>query len=177
MKKTLVILLSAIIGGSVLVGCGNSSAAVKEPQKQEQSKEVKNTIPEMKLGEPFEAKTELGTYTLTINSIKTTDERNEFEKEQPKQVVVIDYSYDNKDFTGNDGQKLYIDESAFVVMDGEGNVLRTYPVAMDKMPQAVPVGGKSNATIAYGVPTDSKTIRLQFERQNKPVGEMVVDIN
>ena len=175
MKKTLVILLSAMIGASVFVGCG-SSATVKEPQKQEQAKEVKNTIPEIKLGEPFEVKTEIGTYTLTINSIKTTDERNEFEKEQPKQVIVIDYTYDNKDFSGKDGQKLLIDQNAFIVMDGEGNVLRTYPVAMDKMPQVVPVGGKSNATIAYGVPTDSKTIRLQFERQNKPVGEMVVDI-
>lgn len=61
-------------------------------------------------------------------------------------------------------------------MDGEGNVLRTYPVAIDKRLQVVPVGGKSNATIAYGVPTDSKTIKLQFERQNKPVGEMVVEV-
>ncbi|MDK0717095.1 hypothetical protein P7A74_03320 [Clostridium perfringens] len=175
MKKGLVVLLSAMIWSSVFVGCGNS-ATVKEPQKQEQAKEVKNTIPEMKLGEPFEVKTEIGTYTLTINSIKTTDERNEFEKEQPKQVVVVDYTYDNKDFGGKEGQKLLIDQNAFIVMDGEGNVLRLYPVAMDKMPQAVPVGGKSNATLAYGIPTDSNTIRLQFERQNKPTGEMVVDI-
>lgn len=176
MRKTLAILLSTIMGASMFIGCGNNET-VKEPQKQEQSKEVKNAIPEMKLGEPFEVKTELGTYTLTVNSIKTTSERNEFEKEQPKQVIVIDYSYNNKDFAGGDGQKLYIDESAFVIMDGEGNVLRTYPVAMNKIPQAVPVGGKSNATIAYGVPTDSKTIRLQFERQNKPIGEMVVETN
>ncbi|TGY43198.1 DUF4352 domain-containing protein [Clostridium perfringens] len=176
MKKTLVILLSAIIGGSVLVGCGNSGATVKEPQKQEQTKEIKNTIPEMKLGEPFEVKTEIGDYTITINSIKTTEERNEFSEDKPKQVILIDYQYENKSFKNSDGQKLYIDEYAFVVMDGEGNVLRPYPSNMDKAPQAVPVGGKCTAEIAYGVPTDSNTIRLQFERQNKPVGEMVVDI-
>lgn len=177
MKKGLVILLSAMIGVSVFVGCGSSNSSVKEPQKQEQTKEVKNTIPEMKLGEPFEVKTEIGDYTLTINSIKTTDERNEFEKEQPKQVIIIDYQYENKNFQNSDGQKLYIDSNAFVVMDEEGNVLRTYPSNIDKMPQPVPVGGKCTAQIAYGVPTDSKTIKLQFERQNKPIGEMIVDIN
>ena len=176
MKKVLVVLLSAMIISSAFVGCGGSRVTVKEPQKQEQNKEVKNTIPEIKLGEPFEVKTENGDYTLTINSIKTTDERNQFEKEQPKQVILIDYKYDNKSFQNNDGMKLYVDEQAFIVMDGEGNVLRTYPSNMDKMPQPVPVGGKCKAQIAYGVPTDSKTIKLQFERQNKPIGEMVVDI-
>ena len=176
MKKVLVVLLSAMIISSAFVGCGGSRVTVKEPQKQEQNKEVKNTIPEIKLGEPFEVKTENGDYTLTINSIKTTDERNQFEKEQPKQVILIDYKYDNKSFQNNDGMRLYVDEQAFIVMDGEGNVLRTYPSNMDKMPQPVPVGGKCTAQIAYGVPTDSKTIKLQFERQNKPIGEMVVDI-
>lgn len=175
MRKGLIILLTTVVVSGVFVGCGNKPS-VKEPQKQEEVKEVKNTIPEMKIGEPFEVKTEFGSYTLTINSIKTTDERNQFEKEQPKQVIVVDYTYDNKSFGEKDGRRLRVDDSAFVVMDEEGNILRTYPVVMDKMPQEAPIGGKSNVTLAYGVPTDSKTIRLRFEREYKPVGEMVVDI-
>lgn len=189
MRKITLVLLTFVLGTTILVGCeNNKQETVKETQKQEQSqeqtqekkdesKEVKNSTSEMKLQTPFEVKTEYGDYTLTINSVRRTDERNEFEEEQPKQVILIDYEYKNDSFKGSDGnQKLYIDQFAFVVMDEEGNVLRSYPVSMDKLPQQIPVGGKCNATIGYGVPTDSKTIRLQFERNNSPIGEMVVEI-
>lgn len=175
MKKIIAILLSCILGTTLLVGCGDNKEIVKEPQKQEESKEVKDKIPEIKLKEPFEVKTENGDYTLTINSIKKTDKRNQYE-DKVKEVIVIDYVYKNNSFKGANGEKLLIDNSAFVVMDSEGNVLRPYGLGIDKLPQLVPVGGKCTATIAYGVPINSKTIKLQFERNNQPIGEMVVDV-
>lgn len=188
MRKNLIIaLLSITLGSTMLAGCGNNKQeTVKEPQKQEQTQEtkeekkeekteVKSSTPEMKLQTPFEIKTDRGDYTLSINAVHRTDERNQFEEENPKQVVLIDYEYKNESFKGFD-DKLIIDSSCFIAMDEEGNVLRSYPSDIDKMAQSVPVGGKCNATMAYGVPTDSKTIRLQFERENKPVGEMVVEI-
>lgn len=187
MRKNFLKAIIICVIGVTLVGCGsNKKETVKEPQKQEQSQdkvedkkeektEVKNSIPEIKLQTPFELKTEYGNYTLTINSVHRTDERNEFVEEQPKQVVLIDYEYKNDSFKGaND--KLTIDSSCFVAMDEEGNVLRTYPSSIEKMPQEVPIGGKCNATMAYGITTDSKTVKLQFERNDKPVGEMVVEI-
>lgn len=176
MKKILSLLLGVILLGS-LTGCGTSEkGTVKEPQKQKEKVEVKNSIPEMELQEAFEVNTENGNYLLTINSIHTTEKRNEFVDEQPKQVILVDYEYENKDFESSSGGKLYIDEYAFVAMDGEGNVLRSYPYDIDKMPQEVPVGGKCSATISYSVPSDSKIIKLQFERNGKAIGEMIVDI-
>lgn len=40
----------------------------------------KNTITKIKLGKPFEVILDIRDYTITINSIKITKERNEFEK-------------------------------------------------------------------------------------------------
>ncbi|MCR6515284.1 MAG: DUF4352 domain-containing protein [Clostridium sp.] len=174
-KRLLAILLSVGILGGAFIGCGEKKEQPKEPQKQEQTQQ-EDKLAEIKLKEPFEVKTENGEYTVTINSIKTTKERNEFEEKQPKQVVIIDYDYNNKSFKPSDGGKLLVDQTAFVVMDGEGNVLRTYPVAMDESPRPIPVGGKLHATIAYRVPTDSKEIKLQYERNSGPIGEMIVDI-
>lgn len=174
MKKIIAILLSCILGITLLVGCSESPTN-NESGSQKQESETKDSIQEIKLKEPFVVKTENGEYSLTINSINATKKRNPYEEEQPKQVVLVDYSYQNKDFKGSDGQKLLIDNTAFVAMDGEGNVLRTYPSDIDKMPQLVPVGGKCTATIAYGIPSDSKTIKLQFERNNQPIGQLVTE--
>ena len=177
MKKLLAILVTVGIIGGTFVGCGDKKEQSKETQKQEQEKvQTEDKLTEIKIKEPFKVKTESGDYTVTINSIKTTNERNEFEDKQPKQVIVVDYDYNNKSFKPSNGMKLLVDQTAFVVMDGEGNVLRTYPVAMDENPKPIPVGGKLHATIAYGVPTDSKEIKLQYERSNGPIGEMVVEI-
>ena len=174
-KRLSAMLLSIGILGGAFVGCGEKKEQPKEPQKQEQTQQ-EDTVTEIKLKEPFEVKTEYGNYSVTINSIKTTKYRNEYEDKKPKQVIVLDYTYKNESFKPDGGVKLLVDKTSFVLMDEEGNVLRTYAINTGEIPEPIPVGGKLNATLGYAVPTDSKEIKLQYDRGNGPIGEMVVNI-
>lgn len=173
MKKILSLMLSVIVIGTLLVGCKKET--VKQPQQQDNVKkeEKKDSLPEIKLNEPFKVDTEYGKYEFTIESIKKTDERNRFSKVEVQSVVLLNYTYKNESFgEGN----LYIDESAFTLMDDDGSVLNTYPVSDESRPnnQAVPIGGNSKASIAYGLPKETKNITVLFKRQGKAIAKAVI---
>lgn len=64
-----------------------------------------------------------GIWTLTFNSVTTTEERyHQPGDDIPKQVVVLDYTYEGIDDGGN-----YMDMYTFSVIDANGNIARKYP--------------------------------------------------
>lgn len=133
---------------------------------------------EMTLNNPFTVETESGNYILTIEGARATEERNEFSDKEVKQVVMLDYTYENISFGEKDGTDLYIDEYAFQVLDDEGNVLSTYPIYDEnRNVKATPVGGKCKASATFGVPTDSKNLNVTFKRGNQKVAKIIVPIN
>ena len=133
---------------------------------------------EMTLNTPFTVETESGNYNLTIEGVRATEERNEFSDKEVKQVVFLDYTYENISFGEKDGTDLYISEYDFQVLDDEGNVLDTYPVADEnRYPKETPVGGKCKASATFGVPTDSKNLNITFKDGNKKIAKIVVPIN
>ncbi len=133
---------------------------------------------EMTLNTPFTVETENGNYNLTIEGVRATEERNEFSDKEVKQVVFLDYTYENISFGEKDGTDLYIDEYAFQVLDDEGNVLDTYPIYDEnRYPKETPVGGKCKASATFGVSTDSKNLNITFKRGNQKVANIVVPIN
>ena len=133
---------------------------------------------EMTLNTPFTVETESGNYILTIEGARATEERNQFSDKKVKQVVMLDYTYENISFGEKSGNDLYIDEYAFQVLDDEGNVLDTYPVSdKNRIPKETPVGGKCKASATFGVNSDSKNLNVTFKRGNQKVAKIIVPIN
>jgi len=134
-------------------------------------------IQTMTLNTPFKVETEKGNYNLTIEGARVTDKRNQFSGKDVKQVVFLDYKYENVNFIGNGNGDLYIDGSAFQVLDDEGNVLDTYPVSDEnRVPQDAPAGGKCAASEAFGVKSDSKSLNVTFTRGTQKVAKVSVPI-
>ena len=133
---------------------------------------------EMTLNTPVIVETESGNYNLTIEGARATEERNEFSEKEVKQVIFLDYAYENISYGEKDGSDLYISEYDFQVLDDEGNVLDTYPVSDEnRYPKATPVGGKCKASATFGVPTDSKNLNITFKDGNKKIAKIIVPIN
>jgi hypothetical protein len=158
---------------TLLLGINGSAFSGDKTKETESKKEIKV----MTLNEAFNVTTENGNYTLTIEGARTTDERNQFSDKKVSKVVILDYSYANESFGEKVGTDLYIDSSAFQVLDDEGNVLDTYPVDDEnRVPKATPVGGKSKGSATYAVTTDSKNLNVTFKRGSEKVAKIIVPI-
>lgn len=173
MKRWLSFAVVSLLAVS-LVACGGNKTEVEVSNTQgtttseTQATKVNNV---MELNQPYTIKTESGDYILTIEKIYETKKKNEFAEEEQKtnSVVLVDYSYQNVSFESSSGLDLYIDEYAFQVMDGEGNMIKSYPATECVYPVNTPVGGKCTARMAFGVISESDTISLTFTRGSEKV--------
>ena len=103
-KKALILALSFVM----LTGCGNKTddtkstvsnkASVESNEKVEEDNKS-NTKEESKDKSKILSKDDEwvvdGQWKLKILDVKTTDDRNEFSEKEPKQVVIVSYSYEN----------------------------------------------------------------------------------
>ena len=108
----------------LLLGIDESTFNDENEVTIEEENEVAE-VQEMTLNTPFTVETENGNYNLTIEGSRATEERNEFSEKEVKQVVILDYNYENISFGESIGTDLYIDEYAFQVLDDDGNVIDT----------------------------------------------------
>jgi hypothetical protein len=171
MKKIMVILL--VLVSLLLGGCSNGTTGASGNTNQ-----ASTSIPKMTLNQPLQVNTEHGNYTLTIEGVRTTEERNPTTGQTPESVVFLDYSYLNQNYTGANGEDLNIPAGAFQVMDDSGTILNTAGV-LDKsrLVQDAPIGGKCAASIAYALLNDSKNITAIFRRaDNQKLGEITIPI-
>ncbi len=99
-------------------------------------------------------------WRLTVHSVKSTNERNEFLVDDPIQVVIINYSFENINYNkGKSDLYLSIDN----VVDEENNVCSRY-LGFTKAHKYTPVGSKTNGEVAYGLITPSNTIKIYFTK-------------
>lgn len=96
--------------------------------------------------------------TLTINSVSLTSDRNRFSDDDPAQVVIINYTYENTDSS----EDLFYFSSNFQVIDAGGNVCDTYPVDAGKSPKETPKGAKCTAGEAFGLIEESEEVTIYF---------------
>jgi len=107
-----------------------------------------------------------GQWKLTIDSVTTTADRNQFADDNPAQVVIITYSYENLGYEDSleimDG--LYFALDYETVVDGSGEVASSYPLG-DVSPQEVPVGAKcSGAQACVGLKNASDKITITVKK-------------
>lgn len=145
--------LSACSSGEVSSEDSNNNAGDNTTEVKEENKVygIGDTITYSEDGKEL--------YTLTINSVTSTSERNEFWEEEVAQVIIIDYTYEN---IGSD-EDVYISSFDFTVIDSDGNVCDTYPASINDYPQDVPTGAKCTAQEAYGLKSESSSIKLRFQ--------------
>lgn len=157
----------------LLLGIDASTFNGKTTKDKKDTKEVK----EMTLNEPFNVQTEYGNYTLTIEGAKATDKRNQFSEKKVTKVVMLEYSYANESFGKESGQDLLVGNTAFQVLDDEGNVLDTYPVSDEnRNAKKTPAGGKSSGSVAYELTTNSSNLNVTFVRGSEKVAKIKVPI-
>ena len=157
----------------LLLGIDASAFNGKTTKDKKDTKEIK----EMTLNQPFNVQTEYGNYTLTIEGAKATDKRNQFSQKNVTKVVMLEYSYANESFGKESGQDLLIGDTAFQVLDDEGNVLDTYPVSDEnRVAKNTPVGGKCLGSVAYALTTNSSNLNVTFVRGSEKVAKIKVPI-
>lgn len=170
MKKILSLLLALGLCFG-LTGCSDEDTKPKENNTKDEINEDKQD--EKKDDEKDEAKVygigETVTYSedgknlinFVVNSVKITEDRNQFDDSNPAQVIVINYTYENI----ADKDDVYISSLNFKVIDEGGNVCETYPAGANLYPQATPIGAKSTGEEAYGLIQQSSKIKLIVEFQ------------
>lgn len=112
-----------------------------------------------KLGEIIEVTTEEGDYTITIDEIRKTDERNEYENRKPEAVYEIRYTYSNISMDST----LYIDDYSFTLIDEYGNTGYSYPNFSDIYPAETVKGARSTAVMYQAAHKDSDKILLSYK--------------
>lgn len=166
MKKILLFSTSLLI----LAGCQSNdtetvsnSAPANEVSEKETTQETKETKKEEKTvykqGEWWEVD---GQWKLKINSVRTTDERNEFSDKEPAQVVIINYTYENLGYE-DEFQDLFMTPER--VIDSQNKMAETYPASGDSSPQPTPPGAiMENASDVYGLNNEGGPIKITFEQ-------------
>lgn len=103
-----------------------------------------------------------GQWTLTINSITETSERNEFSEKTPAQVFIIDYTYENLGYEDESGimDGLYFDLTSGQIVDSNGYMGYSYPGTIQNYAQETPTGAKCAAQECIAVDNQSTELKL-----------------
>jgi hypothetical protein len=101
-----------------------------------------------------------GQWSLTINGITATDQRNEYIDKNPAQVFIIDYSYENLGYQDDVMNGVYLDLSYGQIVDSIGLMGYSYPGDITNYPQEVPIGARCDAQACIGVDNTSAEITL-----------------
>lgn len=173
-KKLLTILLACMLSMSFTACSDGNSENAEEANTSEDTNESTpddNTEPEE---EPQEEKTYSigeawtvdGQWSLTVNSITPTDQRNEYADKNPAQVFIVDYTYENLGFTDESGlmNGVYFDLSSGQIVDSNGTMGYSYPGDVSYYPQEAPVGANCQAQACIGVDNESTEIKITISQ-------------
>lgn len=103
-----------------------------------------------------------GQWSLTINSIKETEDRNQYSEKNPAQVFIVEFVYENIGYVDNDGimDGLFFDLTNGQIVDSDGFMAYSYPGDVTDYAKETPVGAKCKAQNCIGVDTESSEIKI-----------------
>ena len=172
MKKSNV-LLSVMLCGTALFGCGQQEMEVQEPQPQVQQEVIEQqTEPQQATEEqtPIEEQEETvlrvglnetlynDKVEVTFTNAYYTDDRNEFSDKVADKVFVLEFEYKN---VGIDDEWALFEGIDFVVYDEDGRRLQTYPVSTN-YGGTVSKGRMSSSSEAFAVVGDSTHFEIEI---------------
>lgn len=149
MKSKILVTLAivAILSLGCLTSCSDGTSSNPNDQATVSSKVEEKVY---QIGETW---TVDGQWSLTINSVKATEERNEFSDLEPAAVYLIDYSYENIGYEDSNGimDGLYFDLSGESIIDNAKTMGYSYPGDISVFPQETPVGANCKGQSCIGV--------------------------
>jgi hypothetical protein len=174
-SKVTLCIISFFLGG-VLFSNNNSSQSNEETEVLNQTQgyyesteianesidkvdDSKDKLMNMEIGKDYTIEGSTGEYSINIEGIRFTNDRNQFSDIKAEHVVFLDFNYSNI----SESEETYVFSSNFKIIDEEGNILDTYPVSdNNRRSKKLPIGAKCNASEAYAMPTNSKTLKVLF---------------
>ena len=133
---------------------------IDELQKQldEASSGAKSTSQDTyKIGESYVVE---GQWKITVDSVETTDDRNEYSDKNPVAVYLVTYTYENLGYDDDIMNGLYISLDDGIV-DSAGKMGYSYPGDISMYPQETPVGASCQAQACIGV-DNAGSIKINF---------------
>ena len=91
-----------------------------------------------------------GQWKITVDSVETTDDRNEYSDKNPAAVYLVTYTYENLGYDDDIMNGLYISLDDGIV-DSAGKMGYSYPGDISMYPQETPVGASCQAQACIGV--------------------------
>lgn len=162
----IIILLLAVIGFLFLSDGTEKPKENNSPSDSQKTAEDKNTDDNAQsedttysIGQPWVVD---GQWSLTVNAITPTDQRNEYDERNPAQVFIIDYTYENIGYTDEDGimNGLFLDLSSGQIVDSAGVMGYSYPGDVTNHVQETPVGAICNAQTCIAVDNASTEVKI-----------------
>lgn len=184
MKKKILLMLSACVIVLSMTSCTipnmSTSQTNGETESQVADSTPESTGSEQKSSQDSSKKTEKKTYAIgetwtvdgqwsvTVNSVTETSDRNQFSEKTPNAVYVVDYTYTNIGYESEymDGLYISLDDG---IVDSAGVMGYSYPGDIVNYPQAAPVGATCNAQACIGVdnPGSFKINFSQYDGNNE----------
>lgn len=132
---------------------------IEESPQESQSSEIE----ECGLGDTW---TVDGQWSLTINEIHETEERNEYSDKNPAQVFIIDYIYENIGYEDSNGimDGLYFDLESEQIIDSDGFMGYSYSGDTTYYSQETPIGAKCRAQSCVAVDNQSSEIKISVSK-------------
>ena len=133
---------------------------IDELQKQldEASSGAKSTSQDTyKIGESYVVE---GQWKITVDSVETTDDRNEYSDKNPAAVYLVTYTYENLGYDDDIMNGLYISLDDGIV-DSAGKMGYSYPGDISMYPQETPVGASCQAQSCIGV-DNAGSLKINF---------------
>lgn len=189
MKKKILVIALVCALGVTMIACGSSTdkdAQSENPEMENnndenssKSKDLENELKEMKLNEPFEVKTDNGTYHITMQGAALTDW---YRENDGKNVIALKYEVENVDFKigelsdGKDG--CLIDRNVFKVSTPDGYILNMWNATMSDygFPDIVEPGFKAKEEIPYIVDEVPAYVNVIFYRNEGDVAQIKIDV-
>ncbi len=137
MKKIIAAVLLCGALSVFMIGCSSSddSSSDEAESTDEATEQESNDDQTFDVGDTWKVD---GQWEFTIDSVKTTKDRNEsYDEDQdddPAQVIIINYHYKNLGYEDESGywDGLYLNPETNTLIDADGNVCTSYPVGVDK---------------------------------------------
>ena len=148
MKKRIVLIAISFILLLSLCACGTTTPSSNSGNTENKTTETP-TQTEFNIGETWTVE---GQWSLVVNSVSATEERNEYAETNPAAVYIVDYTYKNIGYTDEsglmDGLFFGMDDS---IVDSTGLMGYSYPGDVTKNASEAPVGATCNAQSCIGV--------------------------
>jgi len=155
-RKILTVCIGLLLLLSI-TGCSSAPVQTSTPASKEQTAPVE-PVKDYGIGEAW---TVDGQWTLTVDSVQETSERNPYAEKNPAAVYIVSFTYSNtgyQDANGiMDGLFFNLDES---VVDCTGLMGYSYPGDLTDYPQETPVGATCKGQVCIGVDNAGFPVKL-----------------